>query len=330
MGQRRRLLIAAGGLLFSTVSGAQRAERMRRIGFLSLDTANSDAGRGVREEFPPALEKFGWRQGINLEIHWRWADGKVAVLDALAVDLVRNSMDLIVARTNAPIRAAMKATTSIPVVMFNGNYPVEAGLVDSMARPGGNVTGTAYVVPETQAKLLQLLKEVAPHVQRVAIPWAWASRPREGELLRGTLQDAAVRLGVTLQYIDVSSPDQITEVIHSIAKSRVEGLLFFGDPTSRSRTADFIAISRARKIAMVASIPGVADAGGLIAYAPVQEEFTEQTARYVDRILKGARPADLPVHQPTRYRLVVNLQTAKAIGIKVPQSMLARADSAIE
>lgn len=330
--QRRQFLIAVSTLLVPAVTVAQRAERTRRIGFLSLDSADSGAAQHASKLFPAALERLGWKRGINLEIQWRWADGKPEALDALAADLVRNSPELIVARTNASIEAAKKATTSIPIVMFNASYPVETGLVDSMARPGGNVTGTAYVVPETTAKLLQLLKEAAPHTRRVAVPTSGTNKTRREQLLRKALEDAAVRLGLTLQYFEILSPGEITEAINRIAKSQSDGLLWTGDPVFRARGADFIAMARKSKIALVSGSPidQASAKGGLISYAPDLSEFIEQTALYVDRILKGARPADLPVYQPSLYRLGVSLETARAIGIKVPQSVLVRADKVFE
>jgi ABC-type uncharacterized transport system substrate-binding protein len=329
---RRRFLIACA-LLASTAVSAQQSKGIRRIGFLSLDTADSGLGQETRKSFPQALEKFGWRQGVNIEIQWRWANGKVQSLDSLAADLVHNSVDLIVARNTAPIQAAMRATKSIPIVMLNGNFPVEYGLVASLARPGGNVTGTAYISLETNGKLLQILTEVAPHARRIVIPLGVAGisgRTESGQPARRALDDAATRLGVQLEYCEVSSPEQITAALECVANSQAQGVLWPGQPVLRERAADLVAISTTTKKAFVSGVPGVARLGGLVDYSPDSGEYLEQTARYVDRILKGARPADLPVHLPTRYRLSVNLQTAQTIGIKVPESVRIRADSVFE
>lgn len=326
--RRRQFLFAASTLLASPIAAAQRAEKMWRVGILSLDAVASGAGKQVMGLFPAALGKLGYKEGKNLIFDWRFAEGKVAALDRLAAELVRIPVEVMVARTTGPIQAAKRATSSIPIVMFNGNYPVELGLVDSLARPGGNVTGTSYIIPETIGKLVQLLSEISSRVRRIVVPWEGTATSQSGALIRDSMQRAADRLGVVLQFIAVIGPEQINPAIEKIAESRNDGLLWLGSPVLRSRESDFLAIAREKKLASISATPS----GGrwLINYSPDEAEFFEQTARYVDRVLKGARPADLPVHQPTKYQLVVNLGMARGIGLAVPQSILARADRIID
>lgn len=327
---RRQFLIVAGALLASPRADAQRTEKRLRIGFLSLDTAESAAGRQALEEFPAALAKLGYREGRNLDIEWRWADGKSADLPELAAGLARLPVDVIVARTNAPIVAAKNATRSIPIVMLNGNFPVESGLVDNLGHPGGNITGTSYISPETFGKQMQVLKEIVPRVRRVAVLWVPFAGSRYAQTMRASLDHAADRLGMTLRYYEVQSPEEITGALDKIASSGTDAVFYAGSPVLRTRTDQVMAFLHDRKLPSIGTIPTFAEAGGLVHYAPDVQEYYDRTASYVDRILKGARAADLPIQQPTKFELVINLKTAKAIGITVPPAVLVRADKRIE
>jgi putative tryptophan/tyrosine transport system substrate-binding protein len=323
---RRRLVVVLGAAALAPYSSfAQQQTRVWRVGFLSLDTSRSDAGQQAITQFPAALTKLGYGEGRNLVIEWRWADGRTGDLRELAAGLLRAGVDVIVARTNDPIRAAMDATRSIPIVMLNGNSPVETGLIESLARPGGNVTGTAYSSSETIAKALQLLKEIVPRARRVAIPWT-----NEPQVVRTALDRAAASLDLRLQYFEIRRPEDIAAALEEISSSNVDALWYSGSPILRTRTEQIMAALLKRKLPSIAIIPVFAEQGGLVHYAPDVEEFFERTAGYVDRILKGARPADLPVHQPTKYELVINIKTAKAIGIAIPPAVLVRATRVIE
>jgi putative ABC transport system substrate-binding protein len=334
---RRALLIVTcvglGGLVAAPLACyAQQAGKVRRVGFLSLDTADSDAGRITRAWFPDALRQLGYIERENLIIDWRWADGKSAELPKLAAELVKAKVEVIVARTNAPIQAAMKATKDIPIVMLNGNFPVEAGLVQSLARPGGNVTGTSYLVSgEIFEKHLQILKELAPRTDRVATlrnaNFAGTPPFRTTEAL---LNRAANRLGMTMHYFDVRQPEEVGAALAAIATSGIKAMWYAGDPIFRTRTAEIMAFLREHRLAAVGSIPTFAEGGGLAHYSPDGRVFYDRTASYVDRILKGARPSDLPVEEPTKFEFVINLKTARWLGITVPQSLLLRADKVIE
>jgi putative ABC transport system substrate-binding protein len=226
---RRQFLIVTGTLLASPTVNAQRAERRWRVGFLSLDTAASVAGRQAFELFPPALRKLGYREGDNLDMEWRWADGNSAALPELATGLVRLPVDIIVARTNAPIIAAKDATRSLPIVMLNGNFPVESGLVESLAHPGANLTGTSYSSPETLGKQLQMLKEIVPRARRVAILGPVEDN-RTAHIVRASLEHAADSLGMTVRYYDVQRPEEITDALEKIAASGTDAVFYRGSP----------------------------------------------------------------------------------------------------
>ena len=328
---RRQFLIVTGTFLASPIANAQGAEKRWRVGFLFLDTAASVAGRQALELFPPALGKLGYWEGRNLDIEWRWADGKTADLPELAAGLVRLPVDIIVARTNAPIVAAKNATRSIPIVMLNGSFPVETGLVESLAHPGGNVTGTSYISPETLGKQMQLLKEIVPRARRVAVLLGVpVSDNRTAQTMRASLNHAADSLGMSVRYYDVQRPEEISDELEKIASSGPDAVFYAGSPILRTRADQIMAFLHDRRLASIANIPTFAEAGGLVHYAPDIQEYYDRTASYVDRILKGARAADLPIHQPTKFELVINLKTAKAIGITIPSTILVRADKRIE
>ena len=328
--RRRFVLLLGAGALAPYLSFAQQT-KLWRIGVLCLDTSRSVAGQSALERFPAALAKLGYREGRNLEFDWRWADGRTGDLSDLAAGLVRANVDVIVARTNDPIRAAKDATRSIPIVMLNGSFPVETGLIESFARPGGNVTGTAYVSSETIAKQMQLLKEIVPRARRVAILWTNASSTRQFEyVVRTALDRAAGSLDLRIQYFEVRRPEDIAGALEEISSSNFDALWFQGSSVLRTRIDQIVAALLKRKLPSIANIPLFAEKGGLVHYAPDVEEYFERTAGYVDRILKGAGPADLAVHQPTKYELVINIKTARAMGIAIPPAVLARADRVIE
>jgi putative ABC transport system substrate-binding protein len=322
--------MAAGTLLASPIIDAQRAEKSWRAGFLSLDTATSTAGQQTLELFPAALARHGYRQGSNLEIEWRWADGKSADLAELAAGLVGLPVDIIIARTNAPIVAAKNATRTIPIVMLNGNFPVETGLVESLARPGGNVTGTSYISLETLGKQMQVLKEVVQRARRVAaLLVTGGDASPYAQMMRTSLNHAAGRLGMTVEFFDVEGPEQIVGELEKIGSSRTDAVFYAGSPVLRTRTRQIMDFLRERRLPSIGTIPTFAEGGGLLHYAPDTAEFYDRTASCVARILQGARPADLPIQQPTKFELVINRKTAEAIGITIPPAILVRADRVI-
>ena len=255
-----------------------------------------------------------------------------ADLPELAAELVRNKVEIIVARTNFPIQAAMKATQTIPIVMLNGNFPVEMGMVQSLARPGGNVTGTSYwASTEIFAKHFQILKELAPRTDRVAVMLNAnvVGRPLDVAIL-AVHKRATAQLGMTVHYFDYRLPEDVPATLNAIAASGIKAMFYTADPIVRTRTAELMAFLRDHRMVSIANIPTFAEAGGLAHYSPAGHGFYDRTASFVDRILKGAKPSDLPVEEPTTFEFVINLKTAKAIGLVIPQSVLLRATAVIE
>ena len=335
MGQvrRRQFLIAAGALLAAPSSLlAQAPEKARRIGFLSPDPADAAYGKYVQPWFSDSLRRLGYAVGRDLLIEWRWGDGKASSLPPLAEELVKLKVELIVARSGA-IPAAMAATSSIPIVMLNGNFPVEVGWIKSLAKPGGNVTGTAFIAPETIQKNLQLLKEFVPRVTRAGILMSDIAMKNEwGKIYLGSVQRAAVSVGMTVEQFNPGKGtlEEVMVALEKIAARGIEALIYPAEPRYRAHSSAIAAFLRDRKIISVGTGVGFAFLGGLFDYGPDSRANFERTASYVDRVLKGARPADLPVELPAKFELIVNLKTAKALGIAVPPSILLRAARVIE
>jgi putative ABC transport system substrate-binding protein len=325
---RRSLLCAvAGTLLAASLNvGAQRTERIAHIGILCTVRCEGPAFDALRD----GLRTAGWVEGGNLRVDYRAAGGKTDQLPALAQELVDLRPDLIVASAPQPSRAAKNATSTVPIVFIGVADPVRVGLVESLARPGGNVTGVATLVPGGFiAKQLDVLKQAVPKATRIAVlinptnEVTSALFPLEGP-------PAARQLGVQLQMLEVRSPEGIQGAIDAAVQAKADALWILGDPIFNNpvqRIPDLAA--RARLPALYLLGEQVA-AGGLMSYGPDFIELYRRAALYVDKVLKGAKPADLAVEQPTKFQLVINLKTAKALGITIPQSLLARADEVIQ
>jgi putative ABC transport system substrate-binding protein len=318
----RAVVVVLGLLAAWAAADAQPAAKTHRIGILgNQPTPPWDA-------FRQGLRDLGYVEGRNVTIDTRWSQGVTDRLPALAGELVGLRVDVIVASGTQAVRAAKQATSSIPIVMPVSSYPERIGLVDSLARPGGNVTGLSNVSPELQGKRLQLLKEIAPSVSRVAVLFN-ADSPVEPLGFRELLAAAPVA-GLTVQPVDLRTPDHFPAALAAVTASRAQALMAFGNPVNfqgRRLIVDFAARER---------LPGIfeerlfVEAGGLMSYAPSFADLFRRAATYVDRILKGARPADLPVEEPVTFELVINLKTARALGLTIPQSVLIRADQLIE
>jgi putative ABC transport system substrate-binding protein len=327
--RRRFIGTVAGGLLAAPLAaGAQQAGKVPRIGFLSL-TSPSDRPP-LLDAFRQRLRELGWVEGQSIVIDYRYAEGRVDRLPDLAAELVRLKVDLIVASAGTQVATAAKnATETTPVVMIAVRDPVGTGLIASLARPGGNVTGVSgYAGLESVAKQLELLKETVPKMRRVAI----LSNPSNAyhQLAIREVNVRARSLGVQLQLLEARGPNEFDGAFAAMAKERVEALLVLSDgifSSHRTRLADLAARSR---LPAVYGIRESVEAGGLMSYGPSFLDFYRLAATYVDRIVKGAKPADLPVEQPTKYELVINLKTAKALGLTISQSLLQRADQVIE
>jgi len=328
--RRRALLLAAAAWPALTWAGAvvhaQAPAKVRRIGLLSLFSPSVTAH--WHEAFRLGLRDLGWIEGKNISIEYRYAKGSSDPLPDLAADLVRLRVDVIIGSSTPEALAAKNATRAIPIVMVIPGDPVGSGLVESLARPGGNVTGLTQMSPQLAGKRLELLKEIVPTLSRVAVLWNPQSQP--SKLILKELQLPARQLGVQLDSLEVRSPDDFDKAFEDATRARVGALIPLANPvitTNLKRIADFAAKSRLPSIYQFSYF---ADDGGLVAYGPDRADLYRRAATYVDRILKGAKPADLPVEQPTKFELVINLKTAKAIGISIPPSVLVRADRVIE
>lgn len=278
--------------------------------------------------FLQGLRDLGWTEGRNLAIEWRFAEGHLTRLAQLAVDLTRIGVDVIVTAAAPSAVAAKAATRSIPVVMLDPGDPVGLGLVESLARPGGNVTGVSSIAPELAAKRLALLKETAPGIARVAVLFNAAIPPAEIALQE--LQAAARIIGVQVQSVPAQGPKGLDEAFRVIAQERIEGVIVFPDPLTFSNQDRIIRFAASSRIPVMYGAREFAEAGGLMSYGPSYPAMFRRGAYYVDRILKGTRPSDLPVEQPATFELVINPKTAKDLRLTLPQGMLLRADRVIE
>ena len=306
---------------------AQQAGKVYRIGYLSTPTRES-VERGV-DAFLRKLRELGWFEGSNLVIEYRWAEGDVARLPELAAGLVRDNVDLIVAPAGSAALAAKKATSSIPIVMIFPSDPVQLGLVANLRRPGGNVTGTTFT-PDAEifGEQLEILKAALPRASRVAVLWNPADASFE---VQAKPVDAAARsLGLRLQHVEARGPEQFERAFAAMARERAEALVVSGSSTFLAHRSLLAELALRGRVPTMVSFREMVEAGGLMAYAVNMADFVGRSAVYVDKILRGAKPADLPVEQPTRFELVISLKTAKALGVELPQSLLLRADQIIE
>src|SRR5437773_8341450 len=326
--RRTFMAMLTGGLLTAPLAAeAQQAGRVPRIGVLSL-TSSSDRPSHL-DAFRQRLRELGWVEGQNIVIDYRYAEGRVDRLPDLAAELVRLKVGLIVASAGTQAATAAKnATETIPIVMTDVRDPVGTGLIASLARPRGNVTGVSGSAGlELFAKELELLKETVPKIHRVAI----LSNPDNAyhQLAIREVNVAARSLGVQLQLLEARGPNEFDGAFAAMAKERVGALLVLSDAifsSHRTRLADLAARSR---LPAAYGVRESVEAGGLMSYGPSFLDLYRRSAAYVDKILKGAKPADLPIEQPTKFELVINLKTAKALGLTLPPSLLQRADAVI-
>ena len=324
--RRAVLLVTLGlGILLAPLAAdAQPPAKVYRIGFLLISP--SQAALSI-EAFREALRERGYAEGQNIVFEYRYAEGRVEPLADLATELVRLKVDVIVTQGTPAARAAKNATSAIPIVMAAGLDPVETGLVASLARPGGNLTGVTSTVPELSGKTLELLREIVPRVARVAVLWNPVN-PANAIMVRQT-QVAARAFGVQLQSLEVRDANELESAFAAIIKERTRAFLVLAEPlflTHRKQIVDFAAKHR---LPAMYERRDFVDAGGLMSYGVNFPDNFRRAATFVDKILKGAKPADLPVEQPTRFELVINLKTAKALGLTIPQSILIRVDEVI-
>jgi putative ABC transport system substrate-binding protein len=324
--KRRRLL----GLVFFILVvlcpsvNAQQAKKISRIGYLTLLS-----GPGMREKaFVQGLHDLGYVEGKNILIEYRFAAGKIDRLPVLVTELVNLKVDVFVTAANSPAVAAKKLGGGIPIVMAAAGDPVASGLVASLAQPGGNITGLTVYSSELTGKRLEIIKEVIPAASRIGV----LASQKDGfaEIFLRETNAAAKELGVSVRSQSVAEPREIEGAFVAMAKEAVHAVLVQASPLFNDQPRRVVDLARMHRLAAMFEIKEFTDAGGLMSYGPDRENLFRRAAIYVDKILKGAKPADLPVEQPTKSELVINLKTAKQIGLTIPPNVLARADTVIK
>jgi putative ABC transport system substrate-binding protein len=320
--------LAVGAVLVALgfSAGAQPSGNMHRIGYLSIGSRSLAPARV--DAFREGLRELGYVEGKNIQIEWRFADGDAARQKAFAAELARLNVDIVVTEGPADTRAAKQATRTIPIVMAQDTDPIGNGFIQSLARPGGNITGLATLSPELGGKQLELLKEVVPKLSRVAVMGS-SKIPGSAQAFKET-EAAAAALGVQLLYLDIGTANDIESAFKSISQARADALLVLGGPVLNTKRTQITEFAVRNRLPATYTRPEFIDAGGLMTYGANYNELYRRAAVYVDKILKGAKPADLPVEQPTKFELVINLKTAKQIGLTIPPNVLARADKVIK
>jgi ABC-type uncharacterized transport system substrate-binding protein len=321
-------LLAGGAAAWPLGARAQQGERMRRIGVLMPFSADDPEGRSRLATFVQAIEQLGWIEGRNLRIEPRWGGGNTGATRKFGAELVALAPDLILANGSATVEALLQATRTVPIVFTIVADPVGAGYVDSLSRPGGNITGFTNFEYSIGGKWLELLREIAPRITRAAVLRDSAIAAGPGQF--GAIQAVAPSLGMELRPVDVREVGEIERAVSAFAQSPNGGLLVTGSAAAAFHRKLIITLAARYRLPAVYNVRFYAAEGGLISYGPDFADQFRRAARYVDRILKGEKPADLPVQAPTRYELVINLKTAKTLGLTVPDSLLARADEVIE
>jgi len=328
MRRREFIVVIGGAAAWPLAARAQQPERMRRIGVLMALPANDAEGQARVAAFLQGLQELGWSVGRNVIVDFRWSAGNSADARKYAAELVALGPDVILAYSSSAVASLQQVTSTVPIVFSVVADPVGAGYVESLARPGGNITGFTVFDYSMSGKWLQLLKEIAPEVTRVAVfrdPSIAA-----GPGLFAVIQAVAPSLGVELRPVDVRDEGEIERALALFAQNPNSGLIVTGSPQATSHRDFIIALAARHRLPAVYFGRYWAAGGGLISYGPDFLDQFRRAAGYVDRILKGEKPADMPVQAPTKFDLVINLKTAKALGLTVPPSLLARADEVIE
>ena len=330
MNTRRRLvlMLMVGALAVPLASFAQQPAKIARIGF--LHSASSEGVGDVHlRAFRDGLRELGYVEGKNLQLELRWGEGKLERLPALAAELVVAKVDIIVAVTSPSVAAARQATRTIPIVMPLSSDPVGNGLVASLAHPGGNITGLSQMAPELGEKRIQLLKEMFPKVSHaMAVLWNPAYIGMRARFEQA--QVAAPAVGLTVRSLEVRDIRELDAAFQAILREHPEALLLLVDPFTISQRRRIVEFAAEQRLPAIYESGDFVEVGGLISYGPNISDQFRRAAAYVDKILRGAKPADLPIEQPTKFELEINMSAAKALGIKFPDSILLRADKVIE
>jgi len=326
--KRREFILALGSAAaaWPLAARARQPAKIPRIGLLSTFSPSETVP--WHQALRQGLRDLGWVEGENINIEYRYAEGRLDRLPGLASDLVRLKVDLIFTDTTSPALVAKNATRTIPIVVASANDVVESGLAQSLARPGGNITGLDQIAPELGGKRLELLKEIVPKLSSAVVLW----NPQNKASTRNwnELQDPARQLGLPLHSLEVRKVDELDKAFEVAATARADALVILPEPVfvaNLKRIADFAA---KHHLPSIFHLKEFADAGGLMAYGPDRSDLFRRSAAYIDKILKGAKPTDLPIQLPTKFELVINLKTAKAIGLEIPPTLLALADEVIE
>jgi ABC-type uncharacterized transport system substrate-binding protein len=323
----RRAFLAYGAVILAgpLAALAQQASG-HRIGFISSASASAMAARD--EAFRQGLRALGYVVGESITIEYRWADGKNERLPGFAAELVNLKLDIIVTHGVVATRAVKQATATTPIVIAAADDPIATGLVSSLARPGGNITGLTVITPDLTEKRLELLKDILPGRTRVAVLWNPGNPISEPEF--GKAEAAARSLGLQLQSLSVRDPREFASAFSSMKTERADALFVLSDAMFFNHRKEIVDLAASNRLPLVAHLREFADVGGLMSYGPNVVALHRRAATFVDKILKGAKPAELPIEQPTKFELIVNLKTAKALGLTIPPSLRARADQVIE
>src|SRR5882757_583909 len=326
---RRRafmVFLASGMTVWPLGICAQQSQRIFRVGVLLPGTPASFSLR--TKAFLDGLRELGYVEGATIAFEWKWGQDRVETLSGLAADLARSNVDVIITGGTSAAKALKAATPTIPIVVAIVSDPVAAGLVDNLARPGGNLTGFSIVAPELGGKRLELLKEVVPNVSSVAV--LLNTRNPQSQIELKEMRTAAQAMRLQLYPIEISTEDGLEDAFAAMNKAAVQALVVLTDPilfSQRKRTVD---LANRNRLPAVYFFQGFAEEGGLMSYGPSDTDLFRRAAGYVDRILKGTRPGDLPIEQPTKFELFINLKAANMVGVTIPESFLLRADKVIE
>ena len=327
---RKTVLLLIGFVLASIhFAEAQTTTKIPHIGFLRLTRQAEEPKLGRLEEFRQGLRQLGYVEGQNIKLELRWAEDKLDQVPKLVDELVRLNVNVIVTHGPAGVRAAKAATSTIPVVIARMDDADVAGFVASLARPGGNITGLSFQSGDVSGKLLELLKEVHPRISRIAVLWDKTGTSNQLK----TLQNAAVAAGVEFVVAEVQTVNDFPSAFDKMPKAQAEAFVVLGSPLFTNNTRQLASFATTYRMPGIYYNRRFAEAGGLMAYGPDESDRNwgyRRAAVYVDKILKGARPADLPVERPTKFEFVLNLKAAKNIGIRIPPNLLARADTVIK
>jgi len=332
MRRREFITLLSGVAVWPITVHAQQATKTPLMGVLMPGHSHeSDVSLTILNVFIPALRELGYTEGQNVAIERKFAEWDSDKLRRMATELVERQVDVLVAFSSPAARAAKQATTTIPIVAIAMADPVEDELVASLARPGGNVTGTTFLGPELVSKRLQLLREIIPRLSRVAVLWhprAYGERTMAGMLKE--IESAAQTLGTKLQFVPAAGPDDITGAFSAMTKERAEGFVVFPSPMLFGQYARIVTLAANNRLPAMYAAREAVELGGLASYGVNLLDLSRATAVYVQKILKGAKPAELPVQQPTKFELLINLKTAKALGLTITRDFLQISDEVIE